>query len=184
LSVVRLLESQGLARVDALHAQAASALGQKVVGLLKERGMTRSQFCLAVNGLDRRGKPAASGHFSQIVNGKARLSSKSAEKWAPVLGVTAEELLAIQNRHVTVATPAPKDKRAPLRASPSPATMAAALQIEPPKPPPGPPQFSLVIDQQGMATLRLNLVDVPMSKAMQAMAALTGAGIIAAGSDP
>ena len=41
-----------------------------------------------------------------------------------------------------------------------------------------PDQFSLVVDARGRATLRLNLVDVPMERAMRAMGALTSAGLL------
>jgi hypothetical protein len=47
--------------------------------------------------------------------------------------------------------------------------------------PPSGPQFSLMVDQQGRATLRLNLLEMPMAVAMRAMAALTVAGLLPAG---
>jgi hypothetical protein len=156
--------------------------------ILDRKHWSKSDFQRALYGADGKGKPRGAGNLYPVLNGSNRLSDGMLEKWASVLAVPAAELEALREKagvtrntaYVPVAKVPAKvlALKAPKPETPlSPARMAAALSI-PDLPKAGPPQFSLVVDQQGMATLRLNLVDIPMGKAMQAMQALMGAGLI------
>jgi hypothetical protein len=150
--------------------------------------MTRSDFQRAVYGIDDKGRPRGSGQMYPMLGGTLRISDNTIKRWAPVLGVAEKDLEALREEaDAFLAKPqalVAKQDVVPATAAsppwvktPSVAKMSAALSIaEQPKA--GPPQFSLIVDQQGAATLRLNLVDIPMTKAMQVMQALAAAGLI------
>jgi transcriptional regulator with XRE-family HTH domain len=164
---------------DVLAARQGAAFGEALRGLIESHGFTTSAFCRKVYGQSREGKPKGSGQLYPALNGSGAVTERSLIRWAAALNVPVGKLMALRDRP-SDPTGAPTGKGAV-----SPAVTPAAKPREPAivtpaAKPSGQEQFSLVIDQGGTATLRLNLVGVPMGTAMRAMSALTGAGLIKA----
>lgn len=133
------------------------AFGQGLQKLIDARGWTPAEFRRQVYGFNEAGK-ARGNNVLPVLRGKERPRPQTLELYSEKLGVSVEQLIAMRT---VAAEPTPPRT-----------TRQAAAPGE---------QFSLVIDQAGRATLRLNMVDVPMEVAFRAMQALTGAGLLTTG---
>ena len=157
---------------EIIEARQATALGEALHAAMVKRGMKSSEIARAVYGEDSKGFASGTGKMGEIVRGRNRPSDPTLPKFADALGLEIEPLIAMRDampRYHNVA--ARKNEKPQAKALPAPPLPAPSRADEP-------PQFSLVIDQAGQATLRLNLVGVPMRTALQAMGALTAAGLL------
>lgn len=146
---------------EALDAARNARLALAVKRILVARGMSTRDFILAVYGKGEPGGKVKGSAAYRLLGGKGGVQRGTLKRWAPVLGVTVEQLEDMAEAPLPTPPPPPRSVRA------EPARSAA-----------DPDQFSLVVDARGRATLRLNLVDVPMERAMRAMGALTSAGLL------
>lgn len=161
----------------AIAAKAAFDFKTWIMGLAHAKGIKHgNDLSAALYGRDSRGKPRSSGKVSMFLQGKHNPREETFARFASVLDVPTDE---VRRRFKAV--------HAAINAAPEQPALALVREAAPPTPPPprAAPldQFSLVIDHGGTATLRLNLVGVPVGAALQAMAALTGAGLLKTGAD-
>jgi hypothetical protein len=149
---------------------------------IADHGMSISHFAVATV-VDEDGMKRGTGSVSGILNGTARLTDAMRSVWAQILRVPEAELLALYDKPIPPGAqfmPA-KERKAALAAQMAP----PETRWTPPDPPPASEdQFSLVVSQDGRASLRLNLLDIPMKTAMRAMASLTRIGILDTGEAP
>lgn len=148
------------------------------------------------------------GRVYPIMNGSANLSPGHLDQMVAA-GVSRADILALYDKPmpspdvmarvrgdvVRKAAVVSATSKALTVARQQPADTAIGLQgpmWEPPTPPPvpAPPppaeldQFALVVGQDGRATLRLNLVNIPMKDALRTLHSLTAAGILRSDDDP
>jgi hypothetical protein len=181
-----------MSALEALKMAALKPFADALRQMMTDAGFTvQNDFAIAVWGLDANGKASRSGHCSQILSGKNRATDKALTEMAPHLNKTPAELIAMRDEMVLpidprALVPSPREVRAaaastkPSKVKP-PMVYSSQAPVLPSRPA---EQFALVIAQNGLATLRLNLVDIPMKDALRAMGALTAAGILNAGEDP
>ncbi len=153
-----------------------------MAALLAKRKMTIADF---------RKKLELAGHGSRThktyrqMQGYSRPRDDTLTIWAEMLREDLQTLIALRDTMPTRKVKRTYAKRKPpaageqismpyLQMLPPPA--AAAQPVEQ-------PQFSMVVDQAGRATFDLHLRNVPLKIAVQAMAALQGAGLISGGEE-
>lgn len=169
--------------VDIIEQRRRQAFGYHLGKWIEERGMSKGDFLRAVYGRDDGGKTKGAGSLYNVLNGSGNMTQATLERWCTALNIETSELLNLYD------LPAPPDLPEPVaivkKKAPAAKKAVAGLPVRPPPPPPPPPppaaaddQFSLVISHSGRASLRLNLLDIPMQDAMKAMGALTAAGIL------
>ena len=157
----------------ALKQAAMRPLVEGMAALLLRHGLTPTSF---------RQRLVEAGHSNRThklnlqLAGGARPRDDTLEVWAEILGEPAGALKALRDqlpqapRTWTRRAPTPPEREAPV--------VAAERVPSPSWPSERPPQFSMVVDHNGRASLTLNLIDVPIKIAMQAMSALNGVGLL------
>jgi hypothetical protein len=167
-------------------------LRNTIVDRIAALNMTPVAFCEKVYGRDDKGKVKGTGAFYPVLKGTSPPSLATVERWAPVLQMEVAELRALAKvDELPAKRPYKKRKKQPVAAAqPWPVAQTAAQHVAmngtaftPPPRAAVPavstqPQFSLVVDQSGKATLRVNLLDVSLEVAMKAVNTLTTIGLL------
>lgn len=159
-----------------LRAKEDAAFAHGLAQLIQTRGISSAELCRQAFGVMANGKPARSSLLTSILVYHRRPRDKAMHMLAPALGVSIKELIALRQGPVPEIVPV--KAHTPVIATGQTKQKAVNDMATPAD------QFSLVIDHRGLATLRVNLLDVPMAVAMQAMAALTGAGLLSVKDEP
>jgi transcriptional regulator with XRE-family HTH domain len=169
---------------DVIKVAANMPFADTLKQLMRERDISQTELCRRMYGVDERGKTRNTGKVSTLLQGKSRPQEVTMAKLAECLGMELEALRTLRAKSemespalLTLEAPTPKTKK-PKKPGYYPDQRAP---LPPPPPPQAPDQFALIVSQTGRATLRLNMIDVPMQDAMRAMAALTSAGILQTG---
>lgn len=131
-----------------------------VLKLLKIHDLTQQKFAIAL-GIRN---PSL---MHRILSGRSRLSEKMAARWSTVLGVSARDLLAMNQKEVVTTQRA-------ARVSPE---KSKPRQVAVRTPPPDNNEaridrFSFVINPDGTAMIRLSLDDLPLSVALKLVGVL------------
>lgn len=169
------------------HAQ--TVFREFVEAALAHKGWAQSDLAKALHGVDELGRAKQTGAISQQLSGITRMHETTLERWAAALDVPYSEL---QDAYRLLKDIPREDRKRHHKSKRSgkpvwqPADvprLARPSYAEPaePEPEPEPPQFSLIVDPRGLASISINMVDVPLEKALRAMSALTGAGLLNTG---
>lgn len=136
---------------DILKEHANAAFAERVNARLQELNLTPKDFGIQVYGYDKDGQMRGGGQVYSILRGKARAAQKTLARWAPVLQMSVAELQRLYDE------PEASSPRA-----------LAIIPDAPPKPKPaGETAVTLTVSTTGRASLRLNLVDIPIQHALR-----------------
>lgn len=165
-----------------LQKKGAAQLRAGLIKLCKERGVTRSDLQRKIYGSTASGSPSGNHEFYSVQSGTKAFTKELAQKWAAALDIPAEQLLALRDARsapestdlVPLKPPAVRGRPPGVKNLPVNVTLPLPFPADPPEL----PQFSLVVNNRGRATLAMNLTDIPMDTAMRALQALTAIGIL------
>jgi hypothetical protein len=142
--------------MKALKGYAAEGFREYFNGLLKDKQLTLADFCRKVYGVDEKGRPKGTGPVSRILGGQSPLTKNMAQRWAVVFDIRTEELL---NNSVSKEPQKPKEAKIENFRVASPTISAPNKNANSP--------FSLTINSDGTANLRLELYSIPLDAALK-----------------
>ncbi len=160
-------------KYHSLKRPATSALNRHVRELLAVRGLTFRAFATAL-------KMKNPSTVWAILVGKTKLTSSMATRWSAVLDVSADGLLAmnqggeepVHDAPAHTLTVPPDQAKSSKIASRSSSASANELHGE---------RFSLVVNSNGTATVKLNLDDLPLERALKLVEVLDLGSLILPG---
>lgn len=160
-------------------------LKARMLDTMAARDETVATFCERLYGRDDNGHIKGTGPLYATWKGTTKVSLRWLKEWEEGLDLAPGELVALIDEQPETRTLRREIKT---QVAETPAQTPARYLLEHGAHTTGgpmiasakttPPQFSLVVDQDGRATLRLNVIDVPLETAMQVVTTLTTIGLL------
>lgn len=132
-----------------------AGFSQAVQARLGELGWTPIDLARAIYGVDENGKVKRVSDVWATVVGKQRARRETLERWATVLGVSADEMMVWYDLPPPKEVTSEREQERKQERKESPAPV-----------PKVPDQIALTVDNHGRATLRLHLVSIPLRDAL------------------
>lgn len=172
------------------YGKARYAFNQPVVDALiaycrAEQLANASELARRIYGVKASGAPKQTAASYAYLAGAARPAEKSVERIKQAIGVDLAE--AVKEAEALEKGQGPQENLPVLHQGKPSARQALAefretgAQSEAMRVKPGPPRFAMVIQQDGTASVTVNLVDASEDKALRVLAALQVAGVVRGG---